>query len=169
MATIDTILDDLQTHRGALDTPQEGAKDFESVNLKPPAHLLVSEGRGKLTSQRALVMAAIEAVQALANESGSNAQLRALVMAALEALQALARGSGNSTRLRDLVIAVVEALRALDEHSDYPDLPSFEADDPVLNDLDAQIVSLQAFRALVRKKEPPATHMQATFTVSDQP
>lgn len=169
MARLDDMMDELQTHRAALDLPQEGAKDFESVNLKPPGHALASEGRNKFTTQRALTIAVIEALQALVNECGSDAQLRALVVAVMDALQALAGASGNSPRLRDLTIAVVEALRALTKNSAYPDLPSQEADDPVLLDLDMQILSMQAYRARVKKKVPPATHMEATFIVSDQP
>lgn len=55
-------------------------------------------------------------------------------------------------------IAACELLKALG----YPELPSFEADDPVLDDLDAQIASMQAFRARVRKKNPPAVAVRVT-------
>lgn len=117
--TLEQMLDELQTHRAKLDLPQEGARDYESVNLQPPAHLLASEGRGSLTAQRALVVAAIEALQALA------------------------------------------------ENSAYPELPSFQVAPGVVADLDAQIASMQAFRALVQA-EPAATHMETTFTVTNQ-
>ena len=169
MASIETLLDELQTHRAALDLPQEGARDYEEVNLKEPAHLLASEGRGEFTAQRALTMAAIESVQSLSDASGDNAEIRALAMAAIEALQALMDASSGNPNLLTLVIAVVEAMRALLENSDYPDLPSFEADAPVLDDLDAQIASMLAFRARVRAKAPAANRMEITFTVSDQP
>lgn len=160
--TLDMILDELQTHRAALEGPQEGAKDFESVNLTPPAHLVASEGRGRFVAQRALTVAAIDVVLALSDACGDNARLRALVMAAIEAFQALAGESTNSPKLRALVIAVVEALQALTDNSDYPELPSLEAEDPVLSDLDAQIESMQAFRAQVRKKNPPAVAVRVT-------
>lgn len=165
--TLDALLDELQTHRAALDLPQEGAKDFESVNLKPEGHLVASEGRGKFTAQRALVLGAIEPVLALSDACGTNARLRELVMAAIIALQALDTEDGNSALLRDLVNAVVTTLHALTANSDYPDLPSQEAEDAVLEDLDAQLVSMQAYRARVKKKIV-AMNMKVNFAAPEK-
>lgn len=52
---------------------------------------------------------------------------------------------------RTVVNAAIAALEAL-AGSYFPELPSFEAEDAVMTDLDAQIVTMQAFRARVKPK-----------------
>lgn len=56
---------------------------------------------------------------------------------------------------RNVVLAAIAALEAL-MGSFFPELPSFEAEDATLADLDAEIATRQAFRARVRKKTPLA-------------
>lgn len=117
--TIETLLDELQTYRAALEEPLEGSTDYERVNLQPDGHTLAIQGRDAFIDERTLVLAAIAALEALAGSS-------------------------------------------------FPELPSFEADDAVMKDLDAQLATMTAFRARVRKKAPPAIAAAVTFTISDQ-
>lgn len=165
--TIETLLDELQTYRAALEEPLEGSTDYERVNLQPDGHTLAIQGRDAFIDERALVLAAIAALEALLNAIGDNPRLRELASAALEALQALASESRDDPRLSNLVLAVVEVRLAL-AGSSFPELPSFEADDAVMKDLDAQLATMMAFRARVRKKAPPAIAAAVTFTISDQ-
>lgn len=71
------------------------------------------------------------------------------------------------TDLQEAVEEAIEKLKRLKETS-YPEIPSFETEASVLADLDAQILSMTAFRARVEVRSPSATHMTADFTISEQ-
>jgi hypothetical protein len=63
--------------------------------------------------------------------------------------------------------ASITALQILKDKG-YPEDLSFEADDPVLADLDAQILSMQAFRARVKKKNPPAVAVKVSVSAPEK-